>query len=135
MSKTTSHESIRYAHSACSLGHVVVAGTNAGVCAIELADSVDAALESLADRFPGRELVRDNEWMFEATMAVVAFIDGERTDLAVTFDIEGTPFQHRVWDRLRDIPSGTTTTYMALAEELGDAGALRAVAGACAANP
>lgn len=135
MTMMPQRDRIRYAHSECSLGNAVVAGTDVGVCAIELADTVDAALASLKDRFPECEIVRDNEFMFDSTMAVVAFIDGERTDLAVTFDIEGTTFQHRVWDRLREIPAGGTLTYSALATELGDPDALRAVAGACAANP
>jgi len=53
---------------------------------------------------------------------------------ALPLDIRGTAFQRRVWTALREIPAGTTTTYTALAERLGTPRAVRAVAGACAAN-
>ena len=53
---------------------------------------------------------------------------------SVPLDIRGTAFQQRVWAALRRIPQGEVRTYAELARELGAPAAVRAVAGACAAN-
>ncbi|MCB0147313.1 MAG: methylated-DNA--[protein]-cysteine S-methyltransferase, partial [Caldilineaceae bacterium] len=49
-------------------------------------------------------------------------------------DIQGTAFQRRVWTALRAIPAGSTLSYTEVAERIGEPKAVRAVAGACAAN-
>ena len=59
-------------------------------------------------------------------------MDGVAADLPL--DIRGTAFQRRVWEVLRTIPAGETMSYAAVAERVGSPKAVRAVAGACAAN-
>ncbi len=127
-------ETIRFAVGQCSLGAVLVAATGKGIAAITLGDDPDALVRDLQDRFPAAVLVGDDPG-FEATVAsVVGFVEAPRTGLDLPLDIRGTAFQERVWQVLRSIPAGTTLTYAQVAERLGTPKAVRAVAGACAAN-
>jgi AraC family transcriptional regulator of adaptative response/methylated-DNA-[protein]-cysteine methyltransferase len=65
---------------------------------------------------------------------VIAKIDAPGTSLALPLDIRGTAFQRQVWQALQQIPAGETRSYGEIAAELGHPSAVRAVAGACAAN-
>jgi AraC family transcriptional regulator of adaptative response/methylated-DNA-[protein]-cysteine methyltransferase len=62
-------------------------------------------------------------------------VEAPSTSLELPLDVRGTAFQHRVWTALRDIPPGSTASYAEIAKRIGDPKAVRAVAGACAANP
>jgi AraC family transcriptional regulator of adaptative response/methylated-DNA-[protein]-cysteine methyltransferase len=125
---------IRFAAGECSLGAVVVAATGKGICAILLGDDPDTLVRELQDRFPKARLVGGDAVFEEWVAAVVGFIDDPRIGLGLPLDIRGTVFQQRVWQALTDIPPGTTVTYTELAARLGLPRAVRAVAGACAAN-
>lgn len=128
-------EVIRFALGESSLGHLLVASTDAGICAIFLGEEPQALLDDLQARFPRAEL-RGGDGEFERLVAVVAAqVENPGTPWTLPLDLRGTTFQLRVWHALRDIPAGTTTTYAGLAERLGDPRAVRAVAGACGANP
>jgi AraC family transcriptional regulator of adaptative response/methylated-DNA-[protein]-cysteine methyltransferase len=128
-------EAIRFAVAACSLGALLVAATDKGICSILLGDDPDALVRDLQDRFPKAELI-GAEPEFEATVAqVVAFVEAPRIGLDLPLDVRGTAFQQRVWQALRSIPAGRTVGYAALAAQLGMPQGARAVAGACAANP
>lgn len=126
-------ETIRYATGACSLGQVLVAATARGVCAIQLGDDAATLTAGLRRRFaqavlqPGGAEFAD--WLAQA----VALVD-HGTPCALPLDIQGTAFQRRVWEALQSIPPGTTESYASLAAKLGNPRAVRAVAGACAAN-
>jgi AraC family transcriptional regulator of adaptative response/methylated-DNA-[protein]-cysteine methyltransferase len=125
---------IRFGVGECSLGSVLVAATDAGVCAIFLGDDADALLHDLEDRFPGATLT-GGDGAFEQWMAaVVALVDDPRTGLDLPLDVRGTAFQQRVWQALRAIPAGSTATYSEIATTIGAPTAVRAVAAACAAN-
>ena len=127
-------ETIRFAVGQCSLGAVLIAATERGVCAIAFADDPAALLRDLQDRFPKAELVGGDP-AFEATVAqVVGAIEAPGVALDLPLDIRGTVFQQRVWQALRAIPTGQTASYAAIAASVGSPGAVRAVAGACAAN-
>jgi AraC family transcriptional regulator of adaptative response/methylated-DNA-[protein]-cysteine methyltransferase len=128
-------EAIRFAVAACSLGALLVAATDKGICSILLGDDPDALVRDLQDRFPKAELI-GAEPEFEATVAqVVAFVEAPRIGLDLPLDVRGTAFQQRVWQALRSIPAGRTVGYAELAVQLGMPQGARAVAGACAANP
>ncbi len=73
--------------------------------------------------------------MPEIAGKVRAFIAGAGTLARVPLDIRGTVFQRRVWEALRRIPRGETRTYGEIAREIGAPAAVRAVGGACGANP
>ncbi len=128
-------EEIRFAVGACSLGAILVAATNQGICAILMGDDPEALVRDLQDRFPRARLIgADAE--FERTVAlVVGFVEAPRIGLDLPLDVRGTAFQQRVWEALRAIPAGATVSYTELAQRIGSPAAVRAVAGACAANP
>ena len=127
-------ETIRFAVGACSLGSVLVAATAKGIAAITLGDDPDGLVRDLQDRFPAADLVGADPGFEAMVAAVVAFVEAPRTGLDLPLDIRGTAFQERVWQVLRSIPAGSTLSYAEVAERLGTPKAVRAVAGACAAN-
>lgn len=127
---------IRFAVAESSLGPILVAATSKGVCAIRLGDDPDALVRALQDDFPKARLVGGDP-AFEATVgAVVALVETPHARPAadLPLDIGGTAFQRRVWQALREIPAGSTSTYTEIAARVGQPAAVRAVAGACAAN-
>jgi AraC family transcriptional regulator of adaptative response/methylated-DNA-[protein]-cysteine methyltransferase len=126
---------IRFAIGACSLGAILVAATDKGICAILMGDDPDQLARDLQDRFPRAEL-RGADFEFEATVAkVVGFVEAPAIGLDLPLDVRGTVFQQRVWQALRAIPSGATVSYAELAGRVGVVAGARAIAGACAANP
>jgi AraC family transcriptional regulator of adaptative response/methylated-DNA-[protein]-cysteine methyltransferase len=126
---------IRFAIGECSLGSILVAATPRGVCAILLGDDPEALAHDLERRFPRAQIIGADAG-FEALVAkAVGLVERPRTGIELPLDLRGTAFQRRVWQALREIPAGTTTSYAELARKLGNARATRAVAQACAANP
>lgn len=125
---------IRFAVSECSLGAILVAATNKGVCAIFLGDDAHMLVRDLQDRFPRAALISgDND--FENVIAqVILFVESPSVGLDLPLDIRGTLFQQRVWQELRKIPVGSTASYALIATRIGSPKAIRAVAQACAAN-
>ncbi len=126
---------IHLATTSCSLGAVLVAATELGVCAILLGSDPAALREDLACRFPHAELVAYDASFATLVAQVVELIERPRGAPALPLDIRGTAFQELVWLALTKIPAGTTATYTDIACALGMPKAVRAVAGACAANP
>lgn len=127
-------ETIRYATGKCALGRVLVGATKRGVCAILLGDSVAELEAELAVRFAKAARVAAGPALAESVAAVVRMMDIPGESVRLPLDIRGTAFQRRVWEALRAIPTGTTATYSEIAARLGNPQAVRAVAGACAAN-
>jgi AraC family transcriptional regulator, regulatory protein of adaptative response / methylated-DNA-[protein]-cysteine methyltransferase len=128
-------EQIRFAIAQCSLGSILVAATDRGVCAITLGDEPEALLQDLQDRFPRAQL-RGGDSNFERTVAtVIGFVEAPSAGLDLPLDLRGTSFQMRVWQALRTVPAGTTVTYAEIARRLGIPKSSRAVGAAIAANP
>lgn len=125
---------IRFAVGECSLGSVLVARSEHGICAITLGDDPEALACSLQDNFPQATLVGDDPEFERLVSIVIGFIDAPGTGLDLPLDIRGTAFQQRVWNALRTIPAGETWSYTKLATHLGAPSSVRAVASACAAN-
>lgn len=127
-------ETIRFAVGPCSLGAVLVAATQRGICAILLGDDADALLRDLQDRFPNAALTGGDP-AFEAVVAqVIGLVEAPGSTLALPLDVGGTVFQRKVWEALRTIPAGTTASYAEIARAIGTPAAVRAVARACGAN-
>jgi len=127
-------EDIRFAVAQSALGAVLVAESARGVCAISLGDDPEALVREVQDRFPAARLSA-GEPEFDARVArVVGFVEMPETGFDLPLDIRGTAFQQRVWQALRAIPPGRTLSYAELAGQVGSPKAVRAVAGACAAN-
>jgi AraC family transcriptional regulator of adaptative response/methylated-DNA-[protein]-cysteine methyltransferase len=125
---------IRFAIAECSLGLVMVAATDKGVCAILLDDDPQALLADLQSRFPMAELTIGDTAFADMVAKVVDFVEAPYTSLDLPLDIKGTAFQQRVWEALRGIPRGETATYGEVAARIGSPGSARAVARACASN-
>lgn len=125
---------IRFAVGQCTLGAILVAATEKGVCAILIDDDPDFLVRDLQDRFPRANLIGGDQ-DFERTVAqVVGFVEAPSLSLDLPLDIRGTVFQQRIWQALREIPPGSTVSYTELAQRIGAPKAVRAVAQACAAN-
>jgi len=127
---------IRFALGQCRLGAILVAQSARGICAITLGDDPETLLRELQDRFPQAELIGGDAGFEQTVARVVGFIEaaGAGPALELPLDVRGTAFQQRVWQALRDIPPGQTASYAEIAQRIGAPRAVRAVAGACAAN-
>jgi AraC family transcriptional regulator of adaptative response/methylated-DNA-[protein]-cysteine methyltransferase len=126
---------LSYAIGECALGRVLVARSVNGVCAI-LIGADNAELEAdLAARFPQATLVANRVVVGDDLAKLIRFVDKPAKGLHLTLDMRGTPFQRRVWEKLRSIPVGRTVTYTELARWISPLASARAIAGACAANP
>lgn len=126
---------IRYSVVPCSLGWVMVAATDRGLCSIALGDSADALEAGLRSRFARADIAAGGEGFESLVARVVDLIEAPQVAGDLPLDIRGTAFQQRVWQSLRQIPAGRTATYGEVAASLGAPRAVRAVAQACAANP
>ena len=128
------NEEIRFAVGETSLGAILVASSKKGVASILLGTDPDALVRNLQDRFPKARLIgADGD--YEALVArVVGFVEAPNLGLDLPLDVRGTAFQQRVWQALQEIPVGQTVSYAEVARRIGSPKAVRAVAGACAAN-
>jgi len=126
---------IRFAVGQCSLGAILVGATAKGICAIMLGGDAERLVRDLQDRFPKAQLVGGDASFERLVAKVVGLVERPGAAADLPFDLRGTAFQQRVWQALRAIPSGATTTYSDLAKRIGRPRAVRAVAQACAANP
>jgi AraC family transcriptional regulator of adaptative response/methylated-DNA-[protein]-cysteine methyltransferase len=125
---------IRFAVGQCTLGAILVAQSEKGICAIFLGNDPDALVRDLQDRFSQAELVGADQHFEQVVARVVGFVEQPALGLSLPLDIQGTAFQERVWQALREIPLGVTVSYSQIAERIGSPKAVRAVAQACGAN-
>ncbi|MEO5863077.1 MAG: bifunctional DNA-binding transcriptional regulator/O6-methylguanine-DNA methyltransferase Ada [Burkholderiales bacterium] len=125
---------IRFAIGQCSLGAILVAASERGVCAILIGDDPDELARDLQDRFPRADLIGGDSKFEQLVAKVVGFVEAPRLGLALPLDVRGTAFQQRVWQALRSIPAGATASYADIAIRIGAPKSIRAVAQACAAN-
>jgi AraC family transcriptional regulator of adaptative response/methylated-DNA-[protein]-cysteine methyltransferase len=125
---------IRFAIGECSLGSILVAASDRGVCAILMGDEPDALVRDLQDRFPRANLIGGDADFEQLVARVVGLIEAPKLGLDLPLDVRGTAFQQRVWQALRKIPVGATASYSEIAGRIGSPKSVRAVAQACAAN-
>ena len=125
---------IKFAVGECALGSVLVAASQKGVCAILLGDDPQSLLKDLQDQFPRARLLGGDKDFERLAAKVISFVEAPRGGFDLPLDIQGTAFQHRVWEALRRIPAGATASYADIAEAIGAPKSVRAVARACASN-
>lgn len=125
---------IRFGLARSTLGHVLVAMTEKGICAILLGDDPGTLVEDLARRFPRARIKRGDADFRDHVARVVAMVEQPGTGIDLPLDLQGTAFELKVWQALRAIPPGATASYGEIASRIGRPGAARAVAAACAAN-
>lgn len=126
---------ITYTVARCSLGRVLVAFTDRGICAVYMGDDAARLTSELLKEYPHAEIHRGNGKQAQWVRAIVRHTRGPGARLDLPTDVAATAFQRRVWKALQSIPPGTTRTYKEVARSLGRASAARAVARACATNP
>jgi AraC family transcriptional regulator of adaptative response/methylated-DNA-[protein]-cysteine methyltransferase len=125
---------IRFAIGECSLGSILVALSWQGVCAISLGDDPQELIAGLYKQFPRANLIGGDEDFERIVALVIGFVERPAIGLDLPLDVRGTAFQQRVWQALREIPTGTTVSYAEIARRIGSPKSVRAVASACAAN-
>jgi AraC family transcriptional regulator, regulatory protein of adaptative response / methylated-DNA-[protein]-cysteine methyltransferase len=125
---------ICFAIAECSLGSILVASSEKGVCAILMGDDPDALARDLQDQFPKAYLIAGDEKYEKLVAKVIGFVEAPRIGLDLPLDIRGTAFQQRVWKELQRIPAGRTASYSEVAKRIGFPNSARAVAQACGAN-
>ncbi len=131
----TAPVAVAYAIGSSVLGPALVAVSPSGICAILLGCDEQALVADLRARLPRARLSRRGDLFAGWMTMVLAYIADPAAGLDLPLDPRGTDFECRVWQALRDIPTGRTVSYADVAERIGAAGSARAVARACAANP
>ena len=125
---------IRFAVGESQLGAILVAASERGVCAILMGDDPHALVCELQDRFPHARLEGEDRDFDTLVAQVVGAIEAPAMSWTLPLDVRGTVFQQRVWQALREVTPGSTVSYADIAQRIGAPKAVRAVAGACAAN-
>lgn len=126
---------IRYTVLSTELGKVLIATTERGLCAARFGENESALERELRREFRAAQVVHDVEALRPLAAQIRGLLRGGVNPAEIPLDIQGTAFQQLVWDSLRQIPRGETRSYSEIAREIGRPQAVRAVAGACAANP
>lgn len=131
-------ETVSYAVRETVLGAVMMAATDRGICFVEFGDDADALRARLAREFPKAVLLPTPSASRAALGDWIAALDVHLRDGGtmphLPLDLRGTAFQLRVWRFLRSVPRGQVLSYRELAGAIGTPKAVRAAAGACAAN-
>jgi len=125
---------IRFAVGQCSLGSILVACSDRGICSIMMGDDPQSLLRELQDRFPKAHLIGADAKFEQWVARVVGLVEQPQLGLDLPLDVRGTAFQRRVWQALRRIPAGRTASYADIARRIGSPRAVRAVARAIASN-
>jgi AraC family transcriptional regulator of adaptative response/methylated-DNA-[protein]-cysteine methyltransferase len=129
--------SIDYVITDTSLGRLLVAATERGVCAVRLGDDENALESALREEYPAATRARasaSNSLLGKWVSSIVAALDGEIQRVEVPVDVQASAFQWKVWHELQKIPFGETRSYADIAKAIGAPTAVRAVASACANN-
>ncbi|MEG3176074.1 bifunctional DNA-binding transcriptional regulator/O6-methylguanine-DNA methyltransferase Ada [Sphingomonas sp. RB3P16] len=122
---------IRWTIADTSLGAMLVAATDKGLCRVSF-DEDEAALHA---RFPQAEILPGGAALATLAAQVVASVESPDRDRDLPLDVRGTAFQEAIWQALRAIPLGETRSYAELAAAAGNPKAVRAAGTACGANP
>ncbi len=128
---------IDYVIAKTSLGALLVAATERGVCAVTLGDDASALELALAEEYPAATRTRaaaQSSSLASWVEEIVATLDGSSTRADIPLDVRASAFQWKVWRELQRIPLGETRSYSEIASAIGLPRAVRAVAGACANN-
>ena len=119
-----------------SLGRLLVAATDRGICRVTLGDNAAKLEADLRTEFDAARVREQKGGKLEGFVdAILSYLEGTEPHLDLPLDIRATAFQRRVWQELQQIPFGETRTYAEVARRIGTPTATRAVAQACATNP
>jgi AraC family transcriptional regulator of adaptative response/methylated-DNA-[protein]-cysteine methyltransferase len=124
-------ETIRYGIGRCALGALLVASSEQGIVTIMVRDTRSRLVREIETRFRKANLVHDEKSCKAALAHVARYIAAPFRRFALPLDIRGTELQRRVWEEVRKIPFGKTSTYTKIAEAIGAPRTIRAVASSC----
>jgi O-6-methylguanine DNA methyltransferase len=118
------------------LGALLAGSTDDGVCLLEFTDRpmLPTQLDVLSRRLRRPVVAGRHRWLERLQEQLDDYFAGRRTTFDLPLVAPGTPFQEHVWSTLRQIPTGATLSYEALADEAGRPGAQRAAGTANGAN-
>jgi AraC family transcriptional regulator of adaptative response/methylated-DNA-[protein]-cysteine methyltransferase len=108
-----------YAWGTSSLGDFLAVQSDRGLVAFEFANPDGNAVRELQARFPDIVLTERPAAMAETIAALARLVDHPDQDPGIALDIRGTDYEKKVWELLRQIPPGTTTSYGAVAAQMG----------------
>ena len=126
---------IRFTTKNTSLGWMLVAFRENGICSLTFADHETAAIEELQARFSSQSISRGTKEEAAEVNRIADEVEQRGELSSIDLNLDATEFRRRVWSALQQIPIGETRTYSEIAEEIGQPTAARAVANACANNP
>ena len=128
-------EEIRFLVGESSLGSMLVASSSKGLVSILMGEDEELVVEDLQRRFPDAHLIRgDEEEDRHRLELVLALVENPSRGLNLPLDVRGTDFQRKVWQALREIPVGQTSSFTDIANKIGEPKAMRAVGNACSTN-
>ena len=125
---------ISYGLTQSPIGRMLVAATEKGVCALRFGQQ-EEVLQELRSEFPNAQLERDEAAVARYAEVVLEYLSDRTQTVCLPLDVQASDFQQRVWTALQQIPAGEKRSYTEVAASIGQPGAARAVARACAANP
>jgi AraC family transcriptional regulator, regulatory protein of adaptative response / methylated-DNA-[protein]-cysteine methyltransferase len=126
---------VTYALAPCSLGVAIIAAAGGKLCALWFGDAREPLVKSVLARFPRAREAPDDAALAALVAKAVALIERPHLPWGGRLALAGTPFQLEVWEALQEVPPGKTASYAEIARRIGRPEAVRAVAGAIAANP
>jgi methylated-DNA-[protein]-cysteine S-methyltransferase len=116
--------------------HLYIASSEKGLVFVGTDhSSMEELTQYCRRRFPHCEVIEEGSFMKPYISQLIEYLNGQRKEFSLPFDLHGTPFQQEVWKALCDIPYGKTTTYGEVARQIGNPKAVRAVGGAIGSNP
>ncbi|WP_427108835.1 methylated-DNA--[protein]-cysteine S-methyltransferase [Lysinibacillus xylanilyticus] len=117
-------------------GNMYIIASDEGLVYIGTPNAPFEEVEVWAKRpFKGYRFEENKEKLQQYVKQLNAFFNKELTEFDVPIHVKGTPFQLAVWEALKELPYGTTTTYSNIAHRIGNPKAVRAVGSAIGANP
>jgi AraC family transcriptional regulator, regulatory protein of adaptative response / methylated-DNA-[protein]-cysteine methyltransferase len=134
MSNFTQADTIHYAWGQSSLGDFIAAMSDRGLVAFEFARRGGDAVGALRERFPAAIVAEDATGLAHTVAALARVVDHPDQDPGIPLDTRGSDYEKRVWEILREIPAGTTTSYGAIAAKMGTPQDARDATAAIAAN-
>lgn len=117
-------------------GKMILAATENGLCWAGGFNETEDDMENWVKRqYPASSLLKVDHKLDRYKEAFYNYFSGHQENFNIPLDLQGTPFQVKVWDELQTIPFGETRSYSDIAERIGNPRSIRAVGTAVGRNP
>ena len=124
-----------YARYESPIGELMIVADDERLCFLDFADNEQRMHKILGARYGEFSLTKRDDWL-DMNARLQRYFDGEWNAFAgVNLCTDGTDFQRKVWNQLREIPPGKTISYSTLATKINAPKAIRAAGSANAKNP